>query len=127
MKKLIQLEEAGELLFSIYLFSLLAYPWWVYPLFFFAPDLAMLGYLAGPRVGAITYNLVHHKAVALGLFAVGMMGHVPLLALEGVLCLGHSSMDRVMGYGLKFTDAFQHTHLGMIGKNAAGELLSPDD
>ena len=57
MKTLIKLEELGEFLFSIYLFSLLPYPWWFYPLFFFAPDLSMVGYIAGPRLGAITYNL----------------------------------------------------------------------
>jgi hypothetical protein len=28
----------------------------------------------------------------------------------------HSSLDRVLGYGLKYPDAFQNTHLGRIGK-----------
>ncbi|MBI9051911.1 MAG: DUF4260 domain-containing protein [Anaerolineaceae bacterium] len=116
MKTLIRLEEAGEFLFSIYLFTLLPYAWWVYPLFFFAPDLAMIGYAANPRLGAITYNLIHHKAVALGLFAVGMLVHLPILSLIGVLFLGHTSLDRVLGYGLKYSDAFKHTHLGSIGQ-----------
>jgi hypothetical protein len=30
--------------------------------------------------------------------------------------LGHSSFDRVLGYGLKYDDDFKHTHLGWIGK-----------
>lgn len=30
--------------------------------------------------------------------------------------LGHSSFDRVLGYGLKHEDAFQNTHLGRIGR-----------
>ncbi len=30
--------------------------------------------------------------------------------------LGHSAMDRVFGYGLKYTTGFQDTHLGKIGK-----------
>ncbi|MGA2505758.1 MAG: DUF4260 domain-containing protein [Anaerolineales bacterium] len=115
MKTLIKLEDLGEFLFSIYLFSLLPYPWWFYPLFFFFPDLSMLGYLAGPRLGAITYNLIHHKAIALGLFVAGIFLHVPVISLLGVLFLGHSSMDRVLGYGLKFSDSFGHTHLGAIG------------
>ena len=29
---------------------------------------------------------------------------------------GHSSFDRVMGYGLKHEDSFQNTHLGGIGR-----------
>jgi len=31
--------------------------------------------------------------------------------------LGHSSFDRVFGYGLKHEDAFQNTHLGRIGRS----------
>jgi hypothetical protein len=117
MKTLIRLEEFGVFLFSIYLFSLLPYPWWFYPLFFFAPDLSMLGYIGGPRLGAITYNFIHHKAIALGLFAAGALLHVPVISLCGVLFLGHSSLDRVLGYGLKYNDAFNHTHLGAIGRS----------
>ena len=29
---------------------------------------------------------------------------------------GHSSFDRVFGYGLKHENAFQNTHLGRIGR-----------
>ncbi|WP_281964856.1 DUF4260 family protein [Serinicoccus marinus] len=28
----------------------------------------------------------------------------------------HIAVDRLLGYGLKFTDSFAHTHLGEIGK-----------
>ena len=115
MKTLIRLEEAAGVLFSIYLFSLLPYAWWVYPLFFFAPDISMIGYAINPKIGAFTYNLVHHKAISLGLFVAGMLIQLPIFSLMGVLCFGHSSFDRVMGYGLKHIDAFKHTHLGTIG------------
>ncbi len=30
----------------------------------------------------------------------------------------HSSMDRMLGYGLKYEDSFGNTHLGMIGKKS---------
>ena len=33
--------------------------WWVYAILFLAPDLSFLGYLAGPRLGAIVYNTAH--------------------------------------------------------------------
>lgn len=102
--------------FSIYLFSLLPFAWWVYPLFFFAPDLSMLGYIGGPRSGAITYNIIHHRAIALGLYVAGVFLHVPVISLIGVLFLGHASLDRVLGYGLKYGDSFNHTHVGTIGK-----------
>ena len=119
MKTLIRLEELGFFLFSIYLFSLLPYPWWFYPLLFFVPDLAMLGYLAGPRVGAIVYNFIHHRGLALIYYMAGVLLATPVLSLVGVIVFAHSSLDRVLGYGLKFPDGFAHTHLGQIGRARA--------
>jgi hypothetical protein len=81
-----------------------------------APDLGAIGYAAGPRVGAATYNLLHHKAVAVVLILAGVWVTQPVLTLSGAIVLGHSSLDRVLGYGLKYPDAFRHTHLGMIGR-----------
>lgn len=100
MKTLAQLEELAVVLLSIYLFSRLPYAWWVFPLFFFAPDVSLLGFLVGKRAGALTYNLVHHKAIALGSYILGALLGFPLISLVGVLLLGHSSFDRVLGLGL---------------------------
>lgn len=115
MKTVLRFEELAGFLFSIYLFSLLSFPWWVYPLLFLTPDLSMLGYVAGPRVGAFTYNLIHHKAVSLGLIVLGGLLSVPLISLAGAVLLGHSCLDRVVGYGLKHGDSFKHTHLDTDG------------
>ena len=67
---------------------------------------------------SFTYNLVHLKGIAIGLFLLGAASQLPGLQLAGTILLGHTSLDRVMGYGLKYPDAFQHTHLGMIGRAA---------
>ncbi len=83
---------------------------------FFAPDISIAAYLAGPRVGAVIYNVVHHHAVSIGLYLLGFYFNLPVLQLAGVVLLGHSSMDRLLGYGLKHFDSFQNTHLGVIGK-----------
>jgi hypothetical protein len=116
MKTILQLENLAGFLFSIYVFSLLSYPWWVYLLLFLIPDLSILGYAVGPRVGAFTYNLIHHKAVSLALIVLGSVLSIPVISLAGAVLLGHSSLDRVMGYGLKYNDSFKHTHLGPIGR-----------
>jgi hypothetical protein len=76
----------------------------------------MIGYLGGTRTGAVVYNIVHHHAVSLGLYVLGFFLGNPLLQLAGVILLGHSNMDRLLGYGLKYPDSFQNTHLGVIGK-----------
>lgn len=118
MSTLLKLEELGVFFFSIFLFLSLPYPWWLFPILLFAPDLSMVGYFASPAVGALTYNLIHHRALALGLYVSGIILHFPLLSLVGVIMLAHASLDRVFGYGLKYNDAFAHTHLGMIGRSS---------
>ena len=119
MKTIIQLEELGLTLFSIYLFTTLSISWWYYPLLFFVPDLSMAAYLAGPRAGAAVYNFIHHRALALLYYVAGMaLGATPL-ALAGVIFFAHSSLDRVLGYGLKYADSFGNTHLGKIGREGA--------
>lgn len=117
MKYLLKLEELLMFALSIFFFSKLDYAWWWYPLLLFAPDLSMLGYLGGTKLGAITYNFVHHKALGIGIFVAGVLLASQPLQLTGLILFGHSSMDRVLGYGLKYEDSFQHTHLGMIGNS----------
>ena len=118
MKTLPKIEELLSAVLAFYLFSGLGYAWWWFFVLLLAPDLSMLGYLLNPRVGAFTYNLVHLKGIAIGLFLLGAASQLPGLQLAGTIMLGHTSLDRVMGYGLKYPDAFQHTHLGMIGRAA---------
>ncbi|HEY4667232.1 MAG TPA: DUF4260 domain-containing protein [Anaerolineales bacterium] len=125
MKRLMKLEELGQLLLSILLFSQLSYAWWVYLLLLLAPDLGMIGYLFGPRVGAVTYNTTHHKGLAAVLYAIGILYAAPVLALIGVIMFGHSSLDRVLGFGLKYGDSFQHTHLGWIGRSRGAGASAP--
>jgi len=116
MKILIKIEELFLFGLSLILFSRLDFRWGWYAILFLAPDLSMLGYLANPQVGAWTYNLIHHKGLAVALYVLGYLSSVPWLTFAGTILLGHSSLDRVFGYGLKYPDAFQNTHLGRIGR-----------
>lgn len=116
MKTLIRLEELLLAGLSLYLFFGLGYAWWWFPLLLLTPDLSMIGYLLGPKVGAWSYNLAHHKGVAIALFVLGGYLGSGWLQLAGVILLAHASLDRILGYGLKYTDSFQNTHLGRIGR-----------
>jgi len=124
MKSLLKLEELAELLLAIFVFAHLPYAWWVLPAAFLLPDLSMLGYLAGPRVGAASYNLLHHKALAIAVGLAGWLLGVPVLVLAGTILLFHSAFDRLLGYGLKYSTGFQDTHLGRVGKEAVA-VASP--
>jgi hypothetical protein len=91
------------------------HPLWLLPLLL-APDVSMVGYLGGPRLGAVTYNLVHNLAVAALLIAVGWFAALAPVALAGAVVLAHVGMDRALGYGLKLPSDFRDTHLGRIGR-----------
>ena len=116
MKYLVKLEEFALFGLALLLFSQLDYGWGTYALLFLAPDLSMIGYLLNPRLGAWTYNLIHHKGLAVAIYILGSVFSVPWLMFAGTLLLGHSSLDRVFGYGLKYEDTFQNTHLGKVGR-----------
>jgi hypothetical protein len=116
MKNILKMEEAAMFGLAIYLSSFLPFQGWVFWAWFLAPDLGMLGYLVSPAVGAFTYNALHHKGIAILIYFAGFFFAVHELTLAGVVLFGHSSFDRIVGYGLKFPDNFKNTHLGWIGK-----------
>jgi hypothetical protein len=116
MDKVLKLEELAQL--AICLVAMYYQPielrWWIWVILFFLPDIGMLGYLINTSVGAVSYNLFHHKMIAVLILGAGWYMHMPVLTLSGLLLYGHSSFDRVFGYGLKYFDSFKHTHLGTL-------------
>jgi len=83
------------------------------------PDLSAAGFLAGPRVGTFTYNLVHNWALGLAVLAVGAWLASPAVLLAGSVLIAHVGIDRAVGYGLKLPSSFQDTHLGRMGRGNA--------
>jgi hypothetical protein len=86
---------------------------------FLTPDIAMLGYLRGPRIGAMAYNLAHWSVPAAALAAAGLWTDTSLATQAGLIWLAHIAFDRMMGYGLKLPTAFGLTHLGRLGRASA--------
>ena len=118
MKSIIRLEELAMLGLSVYALTWYRADWWWYVLLVIGPDVSMIGYLGGNKTGAFVYNLFHHKAVAVLIFLMGYFLSTEWLVMTGVIIFGHSSMDRIFGYGLKTEKGFKYTHLGIIGKKA---------
>lgn len=117
MKNILKLEQVAIFLFSIILFNQTSFTWWLFPALILLPDISMIGYVWGTKFGAFLYNFFHHLGVAILFLTIGWWWHQPLIELTGIILLGHLSMDRIFGYGLKYSDSFQSTHLGKIGKN----------
>lgn len=117
MKIALKTEELAETALGIAALALQPFhiSWWIWPFLFLSPDISMIGYAFGNRTGALTYNIVHHKGIAITLFAVGYLMASPVAMFIGTLLFAHSSFDRLLGYGLKYPDGFKHTHLGIAG------------
>ena len=118
MKTTLKLEEVAMTAIAIYFLSIynLGLSIWIWIFLFFTPDIGMLGYLVNTRIGAIIYNLFHHKGIALALAFAGFYFHHDIITATGILLFAHASFDRIMGYGLKYQDSFKHTHLGSLEK-----------
>lgn len=120
MKSVVSLENSGLFALSVYLFSLLDFSWWWFPVLLLLPDLSMIGYVFGNKSGAILYNIFHHQGIAILVYFSGIYLENELVQLVGIILFAHSVMDRIFGYGLKYFTGFQDTHLGKIGKNKKG-------
>jgi hypothetical protein len=114
MSATLKLEEVALFALSIIVFSTLPFAWWWFPALLLVPDIAMLGYLINPRVGAFCYNLGHHRALGLVVYGIGFLMGNAILLLIGVILFGHSAFDRIWGYGLKYASGFRQTHLGIL-------------
>lgn len=88
-------------------------PVWLFVALALAPDLAMVGYLAGPRIGSHVYNTAHTYSLPVALAAGGLWVDARLPVLVALVWVGHIGMDRFVGYGLKFDSGFKDTHLSV--------------
>jgi hypothetical protein len=98
-----------------------------FALFFLAPDLAMLAYLVGPRVGAATYNLVHTYAAPMMLGLTSFILASPPALAAAMIWTSHIGLDRALGYGLKYPTGFGDTQLGRLHSPALGLQRQPVD
>lgn len=103
------------LLAAILFYRQLGASWLLFAVLFLAPDLSMLGYLAGSRVGAAAYNVVHSYALPVTLLVAAVFTQHRTAVSCALIWIAHIALDRTLGYGLKYPSAFGETHLGRIG------------
>jgi len=118
MKNVIKLESAGLfVLFTAAYFHLFPGSWGFYLACFFLPDVSFALFLITKKLGAIAYNIFHHQGVLVALFLIAYWVKDNNVMQVALIFLAHSTFDRVAGYGLKYFDSFDHTHLGWVGES----------
>jgi hypothetical protein len=113
----LRLEGLVALVIATYLYANEGGSWLLFGALFFVPDISFVGYLAGPRVGAMIYNVAHTYVSPLTLAAAVFVSGKSALLLA-LVWAAHVGFDRALGYGLKYPTAFRDTHLGRIGQAA---------
>lgn len=116
VRLVLRLEGLCVLIAASVAYSKFGFGWGTFALFFFTPDLSFLGYLAGPKVGASSYNVAHSYIGAVACLASSFVAPAPMLLCTGLIWCAHIGFDRALGYGLKYSEGFGFTHLGRIGR-----------
>ncbi len=111
---LLRVEGVALIVLSVLLYRANGAGWLMFGALLLAPDLSMLGYLAGPRVGAAVYNTFHTYALPALVGALGMIFASPLMMAVALIWFAHIGMDRTVGYGLKYPSSFKGTHLERV-------------
>ena len=111
---LLRVEGVALLVLSVLLYRVNGGGWLMFVVLLLAPDLSILGYLAGPQVGAAIYNTFHTYAMPAVVGALGMIFASPLTVAVALIWFAHIGMDRTVGYGLKYPSSFKDTHLERV-------------
>ncbi|MCK9397430.1 MAG: DUF4260 domain-containing protein, partial [Methylobacter sp.] len=126
VRVVLRLEGLCVLVAASVAYSKFGLGWGTFALFFLTPDLSLFGYLAGPKVGAVSYNLAHSYCGAVACLAAGLVFTAPTILGAGIIWCAHIGFDRALGYGLKYSDGFSFTHLGRIGLFPASPAVKQD-
>lgn len=115
----LRLEGLAVLVAAVFFYRHGGASWVLFAVLFLVPDLSLLGYLAGSRIGAAAYNVAHSYLLPLLLLIVSVLAGRRVLAPYALIWMAHIGFDRMVGYGLKYPWGFGDTHLGRIGKPRA--------
>jgi hypothetical protein len=111
---LLHTEGAAVAVTAVTLYFHQGFDWWLLLALALAPDVAMLAYLAGPRAGALAYDLVHTYVLPVLLAAASVIWDWDGALAVALIWLTHIGVDRTVGYGLKYPSDFKDTHLQRV-------------
>jgi hypothetical protein len=110
-RHLLRIEGAAILVTSLLCYQETHSSWIVFAALLLVPDLSLGGYLAGVKIGARVYNLVHTLTGPVVLIGYSVFSMHSWLLPYGLIWTAHIGMDRMLGFGLKYATRFNDTHL----------------
>lgn len=114
VRLLLRLEGLAIAVGAVVLYADGDYSWWLFLVLALAPDLAFVGYAAGPAAGAAAYNLAHNLLFPIALGCGGVVWDLDRAVAVALVWLAHIGVDRALGYGLKYPTASKDTHLQRV-------------
>jgi hypothetical protein len=118
---LLRLEGIALAAAATILFAHVGTSWWLFAALILVPDLSMVGYLGGPKIGAGIYNAAHTTLAPVALGLLAFQSDRPIALAIAFIWLAHIGIDRAFGYGLKYGTGFGATHLGAIGRASVAQ------
>ncbi|MGE7954123.1 DUF4260 domain-containing protein [Lysinibacillus xylanilyticus] len=114
LRKIISLEYVVAFLVTVFFYWHFDFSFVYFGLFLLLPDVSMLGYMVNTKVGALFYNIGHSLMLPAILLIIGFVTMSTPLLMVSIIWLAHIFLDRALGYGLKYDEAFTKTHLQQI-------------
>ena len=110
----LHVEGAAVAIASVALYFNAGFPWWLLLVLVLAPDLSLVGYAAGPTVGAFAYDAAHTYTLPIALGTIGVLAGAETALQISLIWFVHIGVDRAIGYGLKYPGGFKDTHLQRV-------------
>jgi hypothetical protein len=114
INQVIRIENGLAFAISFFIYMQLDFPIWVFFVFLLVPDITMIGYVINKKIGAVVYNFGHSFILPLLLVVCYLYFSKDYLLIISIIWLAHIFMDRLLGFGLKYNDSFNKTHIQRI-------------
>lgn len=111
---ILRIEGMALLLAALVAYQQLGFTWWVFVLLLLWPDIAFLFYLLDKNIGVFVYNLLHTFIGPIILITAAYFLSWPVGIQFSLIWFAHIGMDRLVGYGLKYSGEGKDTHLTRV-------------
>ncbi|MDT3948385.1 DUF4260 domain-containing protein [Staphylococcus haemolyticus] len=114
MSNLIRLENACVFITVISVYFIFDFSLWIFLVFLLVPDISMIGYAINKVIGSKLYNLGHTYVLPIIVALLYLITNEETMLQISLIWLAHISMDRTIGYGLKYAIGFDKTTIQKV-------------